>query len=121
MWNIHIFRLRRTGRCSYLKVHVLSQELPVQGLVFQSSVTVANAFRFQHLHSLQHQTGCCDRRFPPWWHVCVVQLNGLPPSPQTEAPPLLRGRSCGYRSAQLPVTKNTHVNDYSQNKNIPTT
>lgn len=37
----------------------------------------------------------------------LLLSKGLPPSPQTEAPPLLRGRSCGRHSAQLPVANNT--------------
>lgn len=50
-----------------------------------------------------------DRRLPPWWHDFLVQFNDLLLSPHAEAPPLLRGQSCGCRSEQLPVTKNTQV------------
>lgn len=42
---------------SYLKVHVLSQQLFVQHLVLQGPVTMSNPLSFEHFYSLKYQTG----------------------------------------------------------------
>lgn len=42
---------------AHLKVHVLSQQLLVQGLVFEGSVSMANPLSFQHFYGLKYQTG----------------------------------------------------------------
>lgn len=57
---------------------------------------------------LLHWVAHWGRLHHPVQKCLMLLLNSLPPSPQTGAPPLRRGLSCGRRSELLPVNKINH-------------
>lgn len=57
---------------------------------------------------LLHWVAHWGRLHHPVQKCLMLLLNSLPPSPQTGAPPLRRGLSCGPRSELLPVNKINH-------------